>query len=48
MGRCSPAGEESLLMSLECKKGYIMEELRRNGCRITNQRQLLIDRKSVV
>jgi len=30
-------------MSLECKKGYIMEELRRNGCRITNQRQLLID-----
>ena len=21
-------------MSLECKKGYIMEELRRNGCRI--------------
>lgn len=43
MGRCSPAGEESLLMSLECKKGYIMDELRRNGCRITNQRQLLID-----
>lgn len=30
-------------MSLECKKGYIMEELRKNGCRITSQRQLLID-----
>lgn len=30
-------------MSLESKKGYIIEELRKNGCRITNQRQLLID-----
>ncbi|MCI8268520.1 MAG: Fe2+/Zn2+ uptake regulation protein [Lachnospiraceae bacterium] len=30
-------------MSLESKKNYILEELRRNGCRITSQRQLLID-----
>ncbi|MCI5653715.1 MAG: transcriptional repressor [Lachnospiraceae bacterium] len=25
------------------KKSYILQELRKNGCRITNQRQLLID-----
>lgn len=30
-------------MSLESKKSYIIEELRKNGCRITNQRQILID-----
>lgn len=30
-------------MSLENKKSLIIEELRRNGCRITSQRQLLID-----
>ena len=30
-------------MSLERKKNYILEELRKNGCRITSQRQLLID-----
>ena len=30
-------------MSLESKKSYIIEELRKNGCRITSQRQLLID-----
>jgi Fur family ferric uptake transcriptional regulator len=36
--------EEGVLdMSLESKKRYILEELRRNGCRITNQRQILID-----
>ncbi len=30
-------------MSMDSKKALIMEELRKNGCRITNQRQLLID-----
>lgn len=30
-------------MSVESKKALIMEALRKNGCRITNQRQLLID-----
>lgn len=30
-------------MSVEAKKGYIIQELKKNGCRITNQRQLLID-----
>lgn len=30
-------------MSFEAKKGFIIEELKRNGCRITSQRQLLID-----
>ena len=25
------------------KKNYILQELRKNGCRITSQRQLLID-----
>lgn len=30
-------------MSVEAKKGFIIEELKRNGCRITSQRQLLID-----
>ncbi len=30
-------------MSVESKKGYIIQELKKNGCRITNQRQLLID-----
>lgn len=30
-------------MSVEAKKGFIIQELKRRGCRITNQRQLLID-----
>lgn len=30
-------------MSILEKKKYIIEELRKNGCRITGQRQLLID-----
>lgn len=30
-------------MSLESKKSYIVDELRKNGCRITSQRLLLID-----
>lgn len=30
-------------MSVQEKKSYILRELRKNGCRITNQRQLLID-----
>ena len=30
-------------MSVQEKKSYILQELRKNGCRITNKRQLLID-----
>jgi len=30
-------------MSVQEKKNYILQELRKNGCRITSQRQLLID-----
>lgn len=30
-------------MSVEAKKGFIIRELKKNGCRITSQRQLLID-----
>ena len=30
-------------MAVQEKKSYILQELRKNGCRITNQRQLLID-----
>ena len=30
-------------MAEDVKKGFIMEELRKHGCRITSQRQLLID-----
>ena len=30
-------------MSVQDKKAYIIQELKRNGCRITNQRSLLID-----
>ena len=30
-------------MSVQEKKSYILQELRKNGCRITKQRQLLID-----
>ena len=30
-------------MSEQEKKSCILQELRKNGCRITNQRQLLID-----
>lgn len=30
-------------MSVEAKKEYILQELKKNGCRITNQRRLLID-----
>ncbi len=30
-------------MSARDKKEYILQELRKKGCRITNQRQLLID-----
>ena len=28
---------------LEEKRAYVIRELKRNGCRITNQRQILID-----
>lgn len=31
------------VMGREQKKNYILQELRKNGCRITNQRLLLID-----
>ena len=30
-------------MSVQEKKSYILQELRKNGCRITSQRKLLID-----
>ena len=30
-------------MSAQDKKAYIIQELKKNGCRITNQRKLLID-----
>ena len=30
-------------MSAEAKKGFIISELKKNGCRITSQRKLLID-----
>lgn len=30
-------------MSVEAKKGFIIQELKKKGCRITSQRQLLID-----
>lgn len=30
-------------MSIQDKKAYIIEELKKNGCRITSQRKLLID-----
>ncbi len=30
-------------MSTQDKKTYIIQELKNNGCRITNQRKLLID-----
>lgn len=30
-------------MSIEAKKGFILQELKKNGCRITSQRRLLID-----
>ena len=30
-------------MSVETKKGFIIQKLKKNGCRITSQRQLLID-----
>jgi len=30
-------------MSAEDKKGYIIQELKKRGCRITSQRRLLID-----
>lgn len=30
-------------MSVESKKGYIIQELKKKGCRITSQRRLLID-----
>ena len=29
-------------MSVEAKKGFIIEALKKNGCRITSQRQLVI------
>ena len=28
---------------LEEKRAYVIRELKKNGCRITNQRQILID-----
>lgn len=30
-------------MSVQDKKTYILQELKKNGCRITSQRRLLID-----
>lgn len=30
-------------MSVQDKKAYIIDELKKSGCRITNQRKLLID-----
>lgn len=30
-------------MSIQDKKSYILRELRKNGCRITSQRKVLID-----
>lgn len=30
-------------MSLEDKKSYILQQLKKGGCRITSQRQILID-----
>lgn len=30
-------------MSAEIKKNYIIKELKKNGCRITNQRRILLD-----
>lgn len=30
-------------MSIEAKKNYILQTLKNHGCRITNQRQLLLD-----
>lgn len=30
-------------MSVEAKKEYIIQRLKKNGCRITSQRKLLID-----
>ena len=30
-------------MSLQDKKSYILQELKKRGCRITNQRKILID-----
>jgi Fe2+/Zn2+ uptake regulation proteins len=35
--------EKEFCMSAESKKVLIMESLRKNGCRITNQRQILIE-----
>lgn len=35
--------EKEETMSVEAKKGFIIQELKKNGCRITSQRQLLID-----
>lgn len=32
-----------IFMSAEAKKGFIISELKKNGCRITSQRKLLID-----
>lgn len=32
-----------VVMNREQKKNFILQELRNNGCRITNQRLLLID-----
>lgn len=30
-------------MSADARKAFVIEELRKKGCRITNQRQLLLD-----
>ena len=30
-------------MSIQDKKSYILQELKKKGCRITNQRKILID-----
>ena len=35
-------------MSVQEKKSYILQELRKNGCRITNQRQLLIEKDPTI
>ena len=37
------ATQRRYFMSAEAKKGFIISELKKNGCRITNQRKLLID-----
>ena len=35
-------------MSVETKKGFIIQELKKNGCRITSQRQLLVPQREYI